>query len=293
MELAAAQLRTAPAWRAYVELAKPGIALVVAMTATAGFLVGSAGGVRWSALAVCLAGTLLSAAGAGALNMALERVSDGLMLRTRNRPLPDGRLEPVQALAFGSACAALGVSVLSVLSNPLAGAVSAATLALYLFLYTPLKRVTAWGTVPGAVSGALPPLIGYAAASGTLGWPGWTLFAILFLWQFPHITALGWLYREDYERAGLKLLPQGPRADVKSGLVSSASALLLIPTAVLPMTAGLAGPVYGCGAAVLSAAYAGAALRFGVARTRDTARALFLTSIAYVPVLLLLLAAGR
>lgn len=289
----AAPAQAVPAWRAYVELAKPGIGIVVLMTATAGFLAGARGGVAWDRLLYCLLGTGLAAAGAGALNMTLERASDSLMKRTSTRPLPQGRISPYQALAFGAGSSVAGVAILSVLANPLAGGVSAATLALYLFLYTPLKRVTPWCTVPGSVSGALPPLIGYAAATGGLGWPGWTLVAILFLWQFPHILALGWLYRGDYERAGLKLLPQGAHAETKAAFIATTSALLLIPAAVLPMTAGLAGPVYGCGAAVLSAVYAGAALRFGAMRSRGSAKHLFLVSIAYVPFLLLLLAAGR
>lgn len=291
--VAAASVQAAPAWRAYVELAKPGIGFVVLMTATAGFLAGARGAVDWTRLLFCLAGTGLAAAGAGALNMTLERASDSLMKRTSGRPLPQGRVEPMQALAFGAGASVAGVAILSVLANPLAGAVSAATLALYLFLYTPLKRVTPWCTVPGSVSGALPPLIGYAAATGGLGGPGWSLFTILFLWQFPHILALGWLYREDYERAGLKLLPQGADAGAKSAFIAASSALLLIPAAVLPMTFGLAGPVYGCAAAVLSAVYAGAALRFGAMRSRSSAKHLFLVSIAYVPFLLLFLAAGR
>lgn len=281
------------AWRAYLELAKPGISLVVLMTATAGFIAGSSGRLSLPAMFICLAGTLLASAGAGSLNMLLERASDALMTRTSTRPLPEGRIDPLKALAFGAGAAVSGVVVLSVLCNPAAGAVAAASLALYLFLYTPLKRVSWWCMLPGAVSGALPPVIGYAASAGAVAWPGLTLFAILFLWQFPHIVALGWLYREDYERAGLRMLPGGANADLKSGFTAVAPALLLIPVSILPMRAGLAGPVYGCGAAVLSAAYAASAIRFGVRRDRDAARALFFASIAYVPFLLLLLAAGR
>ncbi|MBI4423281.1 MAG: protoheme IX farnesyltransferase [Elusimicrobia bacterium] len=278
---------------AYVELAKPGIALVVLMTATAGFLAGSPAGVDRGLLAATLAGTALAAAGAGALNMLLERGSDALMARTAGRPLPSGRVQARDALALGAGASVLGVASLSVLAHPAAGAAAAATLALYLFLYTPLKKVSAWCILPGAVSGALPPLIGYAAASGSVAGPGLTLFAILFLWQLPHIVALGWLYRDDYARAGLRLLPGGEQAGLKTSLLAAGSALLLIPVAVLPMRAGLAGPVYGCGAAILSAAYAASALRFGARRDRGSARRLFLASIVYVPVLLLLLAAGR
>ncbi|MBI4346919.1 MAG: protoheme IX farnesyltransferase [Elusimicrobia bacterium] len=290
---AAASAPALPAWRAYAELAKPGITLVVVMTATAGYLAGAGPALEMKALLVCLAGTALASAGAGALNMTMERASDALMNRTRGRPLPSGRLDTLSALAFGVATSVSGVAVLSVLCNPAAGAVSALTLALYVFLYTPLKRVSAWCMVPGAISGALPPLIGYAAATGTIRWPGLTLFSILFLWQFPHIVALAWMYREDYERAGLQMLPGGPHGELKSALLAAGAALLLIPAAVLPMQAGLAGPVYGCGAAVLSSAYAAAGLRFAVRRDRSSARALFFTSISYVPFLLVLLAAGR
>lgn len=217
---------------AYGELAKPGIVSAVLMTATGGYLIGSRGNFDLLRLTFCLAGTALSAAGAGALNMLIERASDAVMHRTQLRPLPSGRLSPSRALAFGALSAALGVAVLSILSNPAAGAVAATSLALYLFIYTPLKRVSAWCMVPGSVSGALPPLIGYAAATGRVAWPGLTLFAILFLWQFPHIIALGWLYREDYERAGLKMLPA---ADALSAFAAAAPALLLVPVSVLPM----------------------------------------------------------
>ena len=278
---------------AYVELAKPRIVLMVLMTAAAGFLVGSPGGLELLALLVWLVGIASAAAGAGALNMLLERAPDALMARTRTRPLPEGRVEPRRALAFGAAAAASGVAVLSVLSSPAAGIATAVCLTLYLFVYTPLKRVSAWCIVPGAIAGAMPPLIGCTAAAGAIHRRALALFAIQFLWQLPHVVALGWLYREDYARAGLRMLPAGARAGLKTSLVAAGAALLLMPVSILPMRAGLAGPVYGCGAAVLGAAYASAALRFGVRPGRGSAKGLFLASIAYLPSLLLFLAAGR
>lgn len=196
-----------PALADYVELTKPRITLMVVFTALVGFVCATLGPVSLSALAAALLGTGLVAAGASALNMLMERDTDALMQRTRSRPLPAGRLRPGDALLFGIGLTAFGLLELTWLSGSLAALVALATWSSYLFLYTPLKRRTSLSTLVGAIPGALPPVIGWAAARQSLEGGAFVLFAILFLWQIPHFLAIAWIYRDDYARAALPMLP--------------------------------------------------------------------------------------
>src|SRR5579862_9209491 len=192
---------------AYVVLTKPDVTFLVVITTVAGFYLGSIGPMDWARLAHTLIGTLLVAGGTAALNQYVERDMDAVMRRTAARPLPTGTLKPTEVLIFGAVTIVLGTAWLALAVNRLAAMVTLATCLSYLGLYTPLKTRTTLATAVGAIPGALPPLIGWAAARGSLSLGGWVLFAILFFWQFPHFMAIGWMYREDYARAGIRMLP--------------------------------------------------------------------------------------
>ncbi len=215
------------------------------------------------------------------------------MERTRLRPLPDRRLAPVDALGFGALLAVSGLSVLTLLVSPLSGAVTAATLAIYLFAYTPLKRRTSLATIVGAVPGALPPVTGWVAAHGSFGAGATALFAILFLWQLPHFLSLAWLYREEYSRAGIVVLPAADPDGAITGRQMIANLLALLPAALLPSLIGLAGPVYFAGALLLTGGFLAVGVGFAVTRSLAGARRVFFASLAYLPALLALLAFGR
>jgi len=270
---------------AYLELTKPRLTALAVITALIGFLLASTG---WPDLSKCLSvllGTALLGGGAGALNQVLEHQADARMTRTRRRPIPSGRLDPESALRFGVVICAAGLILLTVGANPLAGALASATLGIYLFLYTPLKSRTALCTLIGAIPGALPPLIGWAAARGSLGIEAWMLFAILFLWQLPHFLALAWEFREDYERAGFKMLPV---LDPEGGLTFRQIALYcvaLVPVSLLPAILGSAGPLYFFGALAGSLAFLGIGLGAAQRRSPKAARRLFLASVLYLPFL--------
>jgi heme o synthase len=277
----------------YVELMKPRITFMVMLTALVGFVMGSTGTPSLGGLAAVLVGTGLVAAGASALNMLLERRTDALMHRTRNRPLPAGRLRPADALAWGAALTVTGVAFLVWLSGPLAALVALATWSSYLFLYTPLKTRTSLATVVGALPGALPPVIGWAAARGALEPPAFLLFAILFLWQIPHFLAIAWIYREDYARGGLPMLPVVDPAGVVTGRQAVANSLALTVVSVVPALAGMAGPLYLAGAIALGLVLTAAAVRAAVLRTMGAARGLFLASLLYLSLLCTLLIVDR
>jgi len=234
-----------------------------------------------------------TAAGAMALNQYLERDLDGRMARTRLRPLPDGRLAPVEALAFGVATTAAGLTILTFLVNPLAGAVEAVTVASYLFVYTPLKVRTSLSTVAGAIPGALPPVAGWVAARGSFGAGAAALFAILFLWQLPHFLALAWMYREDYRKAGIVVLPSSDPDGSMTGRQMVANLLALLPASLLPCLAGIAGTAYFVGAVLLSVGFLAFGIAFALNRSQARARRVFLASLAYLPALLTLLAVAR
>jgi protoheme IX farnesyltransferase len=277
----------------WLELTKPRITAMVVFTALVGFVTASPGPAWTFALAAALAGTGLVAAGASVLNQVMERDTDALMLRTRTRPLPAGRIGPGEARAFGALLTATGLVTLAWLSGPLAAAVAFATWASYLFAYTPLKRRTSLATLVGAVPGALPPVIGWAAAQGRLEAGSFILFAILFLWQIPHFLAIGWLYRDDYARAGFPMLPVLDREGTFTGRQAVVHSLALLLVSLAPATAGLAGPAYLAGAFLLGAGLTAFALRLALARDLVAARGLFLASVLYLPALSSLLLAAR
>jgi protoheme IX farnesyltransferase len=276
----------------FLELAKPRITSLVLVTAAVGFAVGGRAGFEATAFLVFMAGTALLCGGASALNHYLERGTDALMERTRRRPIPAGRLRPEEGLRFGLGLSAAGLVLLGFV-NPLTLALGAASLLSYVLAYTPLKRVSSLCTVVGAVPGALPPLMGWAAARGSLGPAGWGLFAILFLWQLPHFLAIGWLYREDYARGGFPMLAVTDKDGASTGRQA-----VLYATALLPVTlaAGLlasAGAGYLWGALLLGIAFLGCASAFAWKRTVGGARRLFLASVLYLPLLLGLMVFDR
>ena len=282
-----------PAWADYLELAKPRITLMVVMTTYVGFAVAHRGPLALGLLAATLIGTALVAAGSATMNMLLERRTDALMLRTRNRPLPAGRLRNVDALAFGLFLSSAGLALLVFRAGPLPAAVALATWASYLFLYTPLKTRTSLATMVGALPGALPPVIGWTAAAGRLEPGAFVLFAIMFLWQIPHFLAIAWIYREDYARGGLPMLPVLDPEGRMTGRQAVANSLALTLISLTPAVAGLAGRAYLVGAALLGFGFTGVAIYAAVLRTTMAARRLFLASLLYLPALYALLLADR
>ena len=277
----------------YLELTKPRITLLVVLTALVGFVVASPGPLAAAPLAFALLGTALVAAGASTLNMLLERRTDALMLRTRNRPLPAGRLRPAEALAFGALLTSVGLAVLRFGASPVAALVALVTWGTYLFAYTPLKTRTSLSTVVGAFPGALPPVIGWAAARGAVDAQAFVLFSILFLWQIPHFLAIAWIYREDYARGGLPMLPVIDGDGSVTGRQAVANSVALLVVCVVPTVAGLAGPVYLAGAVLLSVLLVASAVRAAVRRTIPAARALFLASVVHLTGLCILLLVDR
>jgi protoheme IX farnesyltransferase len=277
----------------YLELTKPRITLMVVITAMVGFVMASPRTVDGGAMAAALLGTALVAAGASCLNMVIERDIDARMQRTSRRPLPAGRLRPVEALTFGLAVTTVGLVQLGWSSGAAAAAVAAVTWASYLFLYTPLKPHTSLSTVVGAFPGALPPVIGWAAARGTIDGGAFVLFAILFLWQIPHFLAIAWIYRDDYARGGLRMLPVEDPQGLVTGRQAVANSLALLVVSLIPVLARMAGGLYLIGAVVLGVAFVAAAGVAAVRRTIPAARGLFLASVLYLPALCGLLLLDR
>jgi protoheme IX farnesyltransferase len=236
-----------------------------------------------------LLGTGLLAAGAAALNEWWERDLDGLMERTRTRPLPSGQVEPAFALGLGLVLAFGGVAYLALLVNSLTAVLGVLALVSYVLVYTPLKRRTPLNTLVGALPGALPPLMGWTAATGELGLGGVALFGVLFLWQIPHFMAIAWLYREQYARAGFRMLPVVDPAGRATGWSALLATALLLGTSLVPVGVGVAGYGYAAGAVALGAAFLWSAWRFARAMDRPGARAVFFASIVYLPLLLGLL----
>lgn len=274
----------------YVTLTKPGIVTMVVFTTIAGFLFGTDGAVSLGRLLHTAVGTALAAAGGAALNMFLERDTDARMRRTENRPLPAGRLHSMEALGLGVTCAAAGIVDLALFVNPLAAVLATTTLFVYVGAYTPLKVRSSASILVGAVSGALPPLVGYAAAKGALAREAWILFGVLFFWQMPHFLALAWKYRDDYARAGIRV----PPVDDPAGRVTSIQVLgytvALLAMSVSPMFLGKSpAGFYLPAAAILGVAFAAFAVSFAARRTDVLARRLFLASITYLPAFLAVL----
>lgn len=257
-------------------------ALVVATTA-GGFYMGSPDALNLVVLAGTVAGTALVAGGAAGINQISERDLDRLMDRTRQRPVAEGRMGLGEARLLAWATALAGLGLLAVTANLLATAVAAVTLVTYAFVYTPMKRVTSFSTVVGAVPGGLPPVIGWAAARGALDAPAWALFLIIFLWQLPHFLAIAWLYREDYARARLPMLPVVDPDGASTARQSLLYATALLPVSLLPSALGLTGLVYAISAFALGLAFIAVGIRFAARRTKPNARLLFLTSLVYLP----------
>jgi heme o synthase len=277
----------------FVALAKPRLNLLVVASALAGYVM--AGGEILDAIrVVCtVAGTALVAGGASAFNQVIERVPDSLMRRTRMRPVPDGRLQPFESVAFGLVLSVIGLAVLATEVNLLSAAVALTTLLTYALIYTPLKRRTSFATVIGAIPGALPPVIGWAAARGSLSQGAWVLFAIVFLWQLPHFLAIAWLYREDYARAGFPMLPviePDGRSTARQALFYCAA---LLPVSLAPTLLGMTSTVYFVSALGLGLLFLGLTLKFARTRAVADARRLFFGSIIYLPILWILMIAGR
>jgi protoheme IX farnesyltransferase len=273
----------------YLSLTKPRLVVLVLVTVAVGFLLGARGSAHPTILAATLIGTAMVAGGAGALNQWLERSRDRLMRRTASRALPSGKLAPAEALAFGVFLACLGTLLLLVAVNGLAAAVAILTLGLYVFVYTPLKPWTTLNTAIGAIPGALPPVIGWAAGTGRLGVEAWALFLIVFLWQFPHFLAIAWIHRADYERAGFRMITGRDPGGAITGCHAVSYALVLVPAGLLPAAVGLAGPVYFAGALFLSLYYLGEAVLFWRDVAELRARRLLRASFLYLPAILLLL----
>lgn len=277
----------------YLSLTKPRVVLMVLITTLAGFYLGSRGGPDLALLAHALVGTALAAGGTMALNQYMERDLDAHMLRTRHRPLPDGRVPPHEALAFGLLLLASGLVYLGAATNAPCTIITGAIAGSYLLLYTPLKPRTSLCSVIGAVPGALPPVAGWAAAAGTLGPEPWILFAIMFLWQIPHTLAIGHLYRDDYARAGIRVLPVVDLDGTATGAHAVANCIALMPVALLPTLTGLAGAAYFVVALGLGLAFLWAAVGMARRRTTADARRLMIVSLIYLPAVLATMALDK
>ena len=278
---------------AYAELTKPRITFLVVLTAAAGFCMGSASGIDLIRLLNMSIGIALLSSGLGTLNQYLERDLDRLMRRTQARPLPAGKLLPAEAATLGILLSIVATAYLAILINPLSALLGVATLASYLFVYTLLKTKTTLSTVLGAFPGAMPPFIGWVAASGSVTVDTWVLFAILFLWQFPHFLAIAWMYRDDYARAGIKMLPVVEPEGRVTGQQIIAYTIMLVPVSLLPAATGLAGTVYLVGAALLGAGFLYFSARAALVRTSVQARRLLLASVIYLPILFGLMVLNR
>jgi protoheme IX farnesyltransferase len=277
----------------YVNLTKPRLNFLVVASSAAGYYLGARSGVDAWRMAEAVVGTALVAGGAAALNQVYERDTDGLMRRTRGRPLPDGRVGPADAALFGAALSFAGLALLATRVNPLAALLALTTLVVYLAIYTPMKRRTPLATLIGAVPGALPPLIGWTASRGAIDAGGAALFAIVFLWQIPHFMAIAWMYRDDYARAGFPMLPVIEPDGRRAGRQAAVYAAALLPASLMPTVAGVAGPVYLSVAVVLSLALLGLSAQFASTRSDRSARRLFFASITYLPLLWIAMIADK
>jgi len=276
----------------YWAITKPEVNLLIGITTAAAFCIGTPAALPdfpWVKLLNTLLGTVLVASGAAALNQSIERRFDARMRRTARRPVAAGRIEPIRALTFGTMLSLAGLAYLVLAAGALASLLAAFTLLSYLFLYTPFKRVTPLCTAIGAVPGAVPPLIGWAAARGTLDGEAWVLYAIVFLWQFPHFMAIAWMYRDDYDRAGYRVLPRGRSRARFTTLQTLLPLQALLPVSLLPALSGESSMFYGVGALLLGLGFCCYGIRFAVRRSGPAAHRLLLASILYLPVLFVLM----
>lgn len=273
----------------FITLTKPRLNFLVLLTTAAAYSLGAGPDATLAAFAHTLLGTFLVAGGASALNQAWERDTDRLMRRTRMRPIADLRMPPSAGIVFGLSLSVLGATELAYFLNPLASGVALFTAASYVLFYTPLKTRTSLSTIVGALPGALPAVIGWAAATNTLSIEGWVLFGIVFMWQMPHFLAIAWMYRDEYARAGMPLLPVIQPDGRSTGRQAVIYTAALIPLSMMPTGVGLASPWYMVGAMTLGAILMLMALEFSAKRTLATARRLFFGSILYLPILWALL----
>jgi protoheme IX farnesyltransferase len=268
------------------ELSKARLSFLVLLTTLVGFLLGWHGPMDYTLLAATLLGTALSAAGASALNQWLERDLDALMPRTSDRPLPARRMHPSDAMLFGLLCSGCGVAILFFFANPLTAILAGVTILIYAAFYTPLKRFTELNTLIGAVPGALPPLLGWTAATDHMGLGGWILFLILWFWQMPHFLAIAWLYRDQYAAAGFKMLSTRDPDGWSTACQALIYSIALLGVSLLPGMIGMASPYYFFAALALGAAMIHLSITFLRSRTNPAARHLFFASIIYLPLLL-------
>jgi heme o synthase len=278
---------------AYLELTKPRITSLIVLTSAAGFALAVPGRVDYVALLSAMFGIALLASGIATLNQYMERDLDGLMRRTAERPLPSGKLLPSEALLFGLVLTVTAEAYLAFIVNPLTALLGLTVIAGYLFGYTPLKTKTSLSTLVGAFPGAVPPLIGWTAARGHLSLEAWVLFAILFLWQFPHFLAIAWMYREDYARAGILMLPvvePDGRVTAQQIVVYT---VMLLPVSLIPTALGLSGRTYFYGAIVLGLLFLYFSVRAAFSKSRQQARRLLLASVLYLPLLFILMVLNR
>ncbi|MFN2542815.1 MAG: heme o synthase [Chthoniobacterales bacterium] len=284
------EIETAPARKRLVqdfaELVKARLTLLVLLTTAVGFYLAAPNPIDYRALFHVVFGTAAAAAGAAALNQWWERRVDALMRRTRSRPVPAGRMPPAEALVLGGALSIFGVVYLAMSCNALSAILAAITIVIYIFAYTPLKRISTGNTALGAVPGAIPPMIGWAAARGGLGAGAWSLFAIVFLWQLPHFFAISWMYRDDYARAGFRMISSDDRGGERSASQSVFFSILLLVLAGLPAFVEMTTAIYLPIELALSGIFVAVAMRFLRTRTPADARRLFFASIIYLPLLL-------
>lgn len=271
---------------AYVALTKPDVSFLVLMTTAAGYCMGTRGALDWLHLTQTVFATLLIAAGTAALNHYIERDSDRFMRRTASRPLPSGQLQPRKALWFGVGLSVAGAIDLYFTAGFLASALGVLTCVSYLLAYTPLKKRTVWATFVGAFPGAIPPMIGWAAATDSLDRGAWLLFGIVFLWQFPHFYSIAWMYREDYARAGILMLPVVDRAGTRTFRQIISFAIALVGVSLLPALMGLAGGRYFFGALVVSTALVQVCLWAASSKTNVRAKWLMHATVLHIPILL-------
>lgn len=277
----------------YAELTKPRITFLIVLTAAAGFCLASRGGVDYVRLVSSMLGIAFLSSGIATLNQYMERDLDGLMRRTAERPLPSGKLLPWEALWFGVTLAVVAEVYLAAFVNPLTAVLGLTVIAGYLFGYTPLKTRSTLSTLVGAFPGAMPPMIGWTAARGDLNLEAWVLFAILFLWQFPHFLAIAWMYREDYSRAGILMLPVVEPDGRITGQQIVIYTLMLLPVSLVPALLGLSGKLYLLGAVILGLLFLYGSVRAALSQSRQQARRLLLLSVIYLPLLFILMVFDR
>lgn len=278
----------------WITLAKVRVNTLVVATTAGGYYMGERDPLDWVAMAITCAGTALVAGGAAALNQVAERDTDALMERTKTRPMAAKRLSVIEGRLVGAVLSIAGLAILWWQTNTVAALVALATLISYVLFYTPLKRYTSFAAVVGAVPGALPPMIGWAASRGSISeLGGWSLFLLMFVWQLPHVLAISWMYKDEYGRAGLPVLPVVDKNGAMTGRQAVVWSATLVPISVLPAIAGIASHVYSIGALVLGVAQLAVTIKFAMNRTRESARMVFYLSIIYLPLLWIVMTATR